>query len=201
MSYRLAGKVLEACTCQIICPCWVAREPDGGKCEGAMAYKIESGDIDGVDVSGLTVAMLADIPGVVTNGNWRVMLFVDDKANDEQEAKLLEVFGGKGGGPVADFAGLIGEVVDVQKVPITFDITEGTGTFAAGPVSAEVEALIGATGRPTVLSETAFSTIPGSPAYVAKSLSYKVDAPQLGMKLDIDDRNAIQGDFLFEYAA
>jgi hypothetical protein len=166
-----------------------------------MAYKIESGEIDGVDVSGLTIAMLANIPGNVMAGNWRVILFVDHNADDNQEKALLEVFGGKAGGPVADFASLIGEVVEVQKVPITFTVSEGTGTFDAGPVHAEVEALMGATGKQTVLAETAFSTIPGSPAYVARSTAYRVDAPQLGIKLDIDDRNAIQGDFLFEHAA
>lgn len=166
-----------------------------------MAYKVESGVIDGVDVSGLTIAMLANIPGNVTAGNWRVILFVDANASDDQEKALLEVFSGKAGGPVADFAGLIGEVVEVQKVPITFTVSEGTGTFSAGPVHAEVEALIGATGKQTVLAETAFSTIPGSPAYVARSTTYRADAPQLGIKLDIDDRNAIQGDFLFDHAA
>jgi hypothetical protein len=201
MGYRLQGKVLEACTCQIICPCWVARDPDGGKCEGAMAYQVESGTIDGVDVSGLTIAMLANIPGNVTAGNWRVIVFVDANANDDQEKALLEVFSGKAGGPVADFASLIGEIVEVQKVPITFDIAKGLGTFEAGPVRAEIEPLMGATGKQTVLAETAFSTIPGSPAFVARSTSYTADAPKLGISLDLSDRNAIQGDFLFEHAA
>src|SRR5687767_7392833 len=113
MGYRLSGKVLEACTCNVICPCWVARDPDGGKCEGALAYRVEAGEIDGVDVSGLTIAMMALIPGNVTLGNWKVTVFVDANADDAQEKALLEVFSGKAGGPVADFAGLIGEIVDV----------------------------------------------------------------------------------------
>jgi hypothetical protein len=199
--YRLQGKVLEACTCQVICPCWVARDPDGGTCEGAIAYKIDSGEIDGVDVSGLTIALLARIPGNVTAGNWKVMVFVDDTADANQEKALLDVFSGRAGGPVADFASLIGEVVEVQRVPITFDVSEGTGTFDAGPVHAEIEALMGATGKQTVLAETAFSTIPGSPAYVARSTAFRADAPKLDIRLDISDRNAIQSDFLFEHAA
>ena len=201
MGYRLQGKLLEACTCEVICPCWVARDPDGGKCEGALAYRVESGEINGVDVSGLTIAMMALIPGNVTAGNWKVSVYVDAAASDAQEAALLEVFSGKAGGPVADFAGLVGEIVEVQKVPITFNISEGTGVFEAGPIHAEVEALMGATGKQTVLAETAFSTIPGSPAYVARSTSFTADVPKLGIKLAIDDRNAIQGDFLFEHAA
>jgi hypothetical protein len=167
-----------------------------------MAYHFEQGTIDGVDVSGLTIAMMADIPGNVTAGNWKVQLLVDDNSSKEQEERLLQVFSGKAGGPVADFAGLIGEVVDVQRTPITFDVRGGEGRFQAGDVvSGEIESIMGATEKPMVMSDTAFSTIPGSPAFVAKSKSYKVDSKPLGISLDISGRNAIQGDFLFEHAA
>jgi hypothetical protein len=202
VAYQLEGRVLEVCTCNVICPCWAAHDPDGGRCQGAMAYRVDSGTVDDVDVSGLTIAMMADIPGNVTAGNWKVQLFVDDKASKEQEDRLLQVFSGKAGGPVADFAGLIGEVVDVQRVPITFEVRGGEGRFQAGDVvQGEVESIVGATEKPMVMSDTAFSTIPGSPAYIAKSKSYKVDSKPLGINLDISGRNAIQGDFRFEHAA
>ena len=41
MAYRLAGTMLEACTCNAICPCWVGQDPDGGICEGAIARHFE----------------------------------------------------------------------------------------------------------------------------------------------------------------
>ncbi len=202
MAYQLQGRVLEVCTCNVICPCWAAHDPDGGRCQGALAYHFDSGTASGVDVTGLTIAMMADIPGNVTAGNWRVQMFMDENASKEQEDALLEVFTGKAGGPVADFAGLIGEVVDVQRVPIVFTVSEGEGSFKAGDVvSGEIESIMGATEKPMVMSDTAFSTIPGSPAYIAKSKSYKVDSKPLGISLDISGRNAIQGDFLFEHAA
>jgi hypothetical protein len=202
MGYRLEGQVLEVCTCNVICPCWVAKDPDGGKCEGALAYHFQNGRVNGTDVSGLTIALMADIPGNVMNGNWRALVLVDENASDDQEKALLEVFTGKAGGPVADFAGLIGEVVGVKRVPISFEVSEGEGRFKAGDVlEADVQALVGATGQRTVLAETAFSTIPGSPAYCAESRTYKVNAPELGISLDISGQNAIQGDFLFEHEA
>jgi hypothetical protein len=202
VAYQLKGRVLEVCTCNVICPCWAAHDPDGGRCQGALAYRVDSGTVDGVDVAGLTIAMMADIPGNVTAGNWRVQMFVDENSSKEQEDALLQVFTGKAGGPVADFAGLIGEVVEVQRVPITFEVTKGEGHFKAGDVvSGDIESIMGATEKPMVMSDTAFSTIPGSPAYVAKSKSYKVDSKPLGIQLDISGRNAIQGDFLFEHAA
>ena len=201
MGYRLQGKMLEVCTCEVICPCWVGRDPDGGMCQGVIAYQITSGEAGGVDVSGLTFGLVAHIPGNVLQGNWRVIVLLDENATADQEAALVEVFTGKAGGPVADLAALVGEIVDLQRVPITFDVTEGTGRLEAGPVRTEIEAIVGATGQRTVLSDTAFSSIPGSPAYVARSTSYTADVPALGISLDISDRNAVQGDFLFEHAA
>lgn len=201
MGYRLEGNMLEVCTCEVICPCWVARDPDGGTCQGAIAYHFASGQAAGVDVSGLTLTLLAYIPGNVMQGGWRVVVLLDENATDEQANALVDVFTGKAGGPVADLAGLVGEIVDLQRVPVTFDVTKGSGRFEAGPVQAELEPLVGATGEQTVLAETAFSTIPGSPAYVARSTSYRAEAPALGISLDISDRNAVQGDFLFEHAA
>jgi hypothetical protein len=44
-----------------------------------------------------------------------------------------------------------------------------------------------------------FSTIPGSPAYVGRSLSFRRETEQYGLKnLNIQGRNAIQGSFHFE---
>ena len=65
-----------------------------------------------MDVSGLTFALAAFIPGNVLKGNFRVVRYVDDKASAAQEAALLRAFRGELGGPLADLAGLVGEEVD-----------------------------------------------------------------------------------------
>ncbi len=54
----------------------------------------------------------------------------------------------------------------------------------------------GATGQPTVLQESVFSTIPGSPAYVGKSAYFRRDETAHGLaNIDISGQNAIQGLF------
>jgi hypothetical protein len=37
MAYEIEGRLLEVCTCEVICPCWVGRDPDGGRCDSALA--------------------------------------------------------------------------------------------------------------------------------------------------------------------
>ena len=39
--YDLEGSLLEACSCGVLCPCWVGEDPDGGTCDSALAWTIE----------------------------------------------------------------------------------------------------------------------------------------------------------------
>lgn len=200
MGYQLEGSILEVCDCNILCPCWVGEDPDRGACEGVVAWHIDTGMIGGVDISGLTVAATAHIPGNVFQGGWRVVLFVDDKATPEQEAVLADVFTGKLGGPLADLTGLFGEVVAVERAPITHTVKDGRGILTIGSVvDAELAPFMGPEERVTTLNDSVFSTIPGSPAYVGKAAHYRRSSSQYGLKdIDVQGRNAIQGAFRFE---
>ena len=199
MGYRLEGDLLEVCNCRVLCPCWIGEDPDFGTCEGTLAWKIEQGDINGVDVSGLSICILAHIPGNILQGNWKAVVYIDDRASEAQEKALLDVYTGSLGGPVADFAALVGEVVAVERAPFTSEVKEGKGILKIGDdVYAEMEPYTGATGALTTLHDTAFSSIPGAPAYVGKAPAYRAKKPELGIDVDLQGHNAVQGRFLFE---
>jgi hypothetical protein len=199
MAYAIEGRLLEVCTCKAICPCWVGDDPDNGTCQGTLAWHVDKGTINGLDVSGLTFAALANIPGNVLQGNWRIMAFVDNRATPEQEKALLAVFSGQEGGPCADLAQLIGEIVSVERIPIEFSVEGGSGRLRIGSiVEADLEVAKGPGDRPTALVDTVFSTIPGSPAYVGKAPVYKAQSPALGINVDLRGHNAVQGAFRFE---
>lgn len=198
MAYDLKGSLLEVCTCKVICPCWVGADPDGGACVGTIAWHFRNGDINGVDVTGLTLAVVEYIPGNVLKGNWRVVIYVDEKASDEQEKALLSVFTGEQGGPVADVAALFGKVVAVERAPIDFQVEKNTGTLRIGDtMSAELEPFRGATGELSTLCDSVFSTVPGSPAYLGRAPSFKVTNRALGMDVDLKNHSAIEGQFHF----
>ena len=110
------------------------------------------------------------IPGnVLVPASWKAAIFVDD-GDAGAAGRLLKVFTGQLGGAVADLAGLIGEVVSVERAPITFTVDGGKGRLTVGDVERRgPRPVLGATGEQTVLSGTVFSTIPGSPVYAAKS--------------------------------
>jgi hypothetical protein len=198
-TYSIQGRLLEVCTCAAICPCWIGEDPDGGSCDSALAWYVDSGTVRGVDVSDRCVALSVFIPGNVLAGNWRAVVYVDDRCSQEQQDALLAVFTGALGGPIADLAALITDVVAVERAPMTFTVEQGQGILRVGDVvEAHLAPFQGATGKTTTLSETVFSTIPGSPAYPGKASVFRRDSSKLGRPdLDISGRNALQGMFTF----
>ena len=85
MAYKLEGSLLEVCNCDVLCPRWIRVDPDNGSCDSAMAHHFEKGQIDGVDVSGLTLAFAVQIPENALKGNWRAGVHVDQRATKQQE--------------------------------------------------------------------------------------------------------------------
>jgi hypothetical protein len=200
MAYVLDGDLLEVCTCNVLCPCWIGEDPDGGTCDSTLAYRFRSGHIDGVDVSGLAVAGSVHIPGNVLAGGWRRQIYIPDNATDEQAAALEALLKGEKGGPMADLAALVGEDLPVRRARIVFDLEEGSGRLVVGEaVEAVMKPYRGPTGEVTTLRDSIFSTIPGTPAYVAKAESFRMKEPGLGIDLRIAGHNAIQGVLHFEH--
>lgn len=199
MSYHLEGRLLEVCNCNVLCPCWIGEDPDNRTCDTIIAWHIDRGTVDGLDVGGNTVAAVAHVPGNILAGNWRAAIFLNEEASAEQEVALLRVYTGQAGGPVADLAALIGEVVSVQRAPIRFTVDEGKGELAIGSdYFAELEPYRCTTGGQTTLSDTVFSTVPGAPVFVGKAPTYRSRNPALGIDLDLKNHNALQSTFVFD---
>jgi hypothetical protein len=198
--YQLEGTLLEVCSCDTLCPCWIGEDPDQGTCDSIVAYHLDKGTIRGVDVGGLSLVSAVKIPGNVLEGNWRQLVLVDDKATDEQADALLDAFGGKLGGPLADLAQLIGEVVAVERASISHEIVDGAGTLTVGDrIHCEMHPYTGPDGTTTTLNNSIFSTVPGSPAYVSKADSQKVEIPEHGYQWAYEGKNAIQSDWKLDY--
>jgi hypothetical protein len=120
MSWSLEGTYFETCSCELMCPCNLSFDHGAtyDYCRATLVFNIREGEIEGTDVSGRTIAVIADSPKVMTEGNWRLGMFVDDGTSDEQMQKLTGVFGGQMGGPMALLAPLVGEVLGVERAPI-----------------------------------------------------------------------------------
>ena len=123
MSWTLKGSYVETCSCELMCPCNLSFDHGATYdfCRVTLVFNIREGEIDGTDIGGLKVAAIADTPKVMTEGNWRLGMFVDERATDEQADKLVQVFSGQLGGPMAGLAPLVGEMLGVERATIEVD--------------------------------------------------------------------------------
>jgi hypothetical protein len=123
MSWSLKGSYVETCSCELMCPCNLSFDHGATYdfCRVTLAFSVREGEIEGTDIAGRRVVMIADTPKVMTEGNWRVGLFIDDQSSDDQFDKLVKVFGGQLGGPMAGLAPLVGEILGVERAAIEID--------------------------------------------------------------------------------
>ena len=120
MSWNLKGSYFETCSCELMCPCNLSFDHGAtyDYCRATLVFHVREGEIEGTDVRGRKLAVIVDSPKVMTEGNWRLGMFVDEDASDEQMEKLSAVFGGQMGGPMELLAPLVGEVLGVERAPI-----------------------------------------------------------------------------------
>jgi hypothetical protein len=105
-----------------MCPCNLTLDHGATYdfCRVTLAFNIREGEVDGTDIAGRKVVAIADTPKVMTEGNWRLGVFVDDQASDDQFDKLVQVFGGQLGGPMAALTPLVGQMLGVERAAIEF---------------------------------------------------------------------------------
>jgi hypothetical protein len=143
MPWRLEGTYFENCNCDMVCPCTTSgltAPADNERCHVALVFHVDSGEVDGIDVSGLTVGMVADAPALMSEGNWRVGLLMDQAASPQQAEALQAVMSGQRGGVPAGLTPLIGEILGMETLPIEYsDDGRHHRVQAKGMVEMEVE--------------------------------------------------------------
>lgn len=123
MSWNVKGSYVETCSCELMCPCNLSLDHGAtyDYCRVTLVFNIREGSVEGTDVAGCKIALIADTPKVMTEGNWRVGVFIDDAASEDQFERLVQVFSGQLGGPMAGLAPLIGEMLGVERAAITVE--------------------------------------------------------------------------------
>ena len=120
MSWKLEGTYFETCSCEVICPCTASLSFGAtyDRCKVVLVFHVVDGDVAGTDVSGLTVAAVADTPKVMSEGSWRLGVIIDAAASDAQAEQLGAVFSGALGGPMQALGPLVGENLGLERLPI-----------------------------------------------------------------------------------
>jgi hypothetical protein len=197
MAWKLEGTYFETCSCDVICPCTASLSLGAtyDRCNVTLVFNVTEGEVDGTDVGGLTVAAVCDTPKVMTDGNWRLGVFIDDKASDEQAEKLGAVFGGQLGGPMEALGPLIGENLGMERAPIEVREDGLRHSVRIGDaVDFEVEDVVpfGVEDGTPVRMSGVFHPV-GSELTVAKATSSRISA--FGIQMANEGRSAFSAPF------
>ena len=196
MSFSVEGNYFEVCSCDVSCNCvWLGEATREG-CDVLLAWHVSSGSKDGVDLSGLNAVMAVRSPKRMTDGGWKVALYLDDRASTEQADALGAVFSGSAGGHLSGLGPLIGEVAGVKPAAITFERTGGSlHAEVAGAVSMSSDQLVGMDGRgPAVIDNAPFGAVTQPLRQArAKAVSYHGH-----WNAEFDGTNSFVTDFRYE---
>jgi hypothetical protein len=180
MAWQLEGSYFESCSCDVVCPCTasLALGATHDRCNALLVFNVKKGEVEGTDVSGLTVAAIADTPKVMSEGNWRLGVFIDAAASDEQAEKLGGVFSGALGGPMAALGPLVAEDLGVERAPIEVVEDGGRHSVRIGDaIDLEIEDVVpfgSESGEPARL--TGIFHPAGSELTIARATRSKIDA-------------------------
>jgi hypothetical protein len=154
MTWSLSGRYMETCNCDMLCPCPLTglQRSTHGHCIFAMAFDVERGAYQGVQLDGAKFIVVGSTPGEMGAGGWKVGLIVDDRADARQREALTAIVSGQAGGPMANLAPLLGEFLGVEARPVRFAREGRRWSVSAGTlVEQEVEEAIGLGGEPLYL--------------------------------------------------
>jgi hypothetical protein len=118
--WRIEGELILNCNCAVFCPCVVSlgkHPPTEGYCQAWAGVRIDSGNAGAVDLSGLNVALLLDIPGWMGRGNWTVAAYIDERASDEAFESLVGIFTGRARGTTGLFSVLVSTFLGAERAP------------------------------------------------------------------------------------
>ncbi len=129
--WNLKGELTLSCSCTVFCPCVLSlgeHPPTEDRCQTWAAVRIDQGRYNDVDLSGLNAAVMIEIPGLMSRGNWTAALFVDENASIHAVKGLTRIFTGKVGGSTHLLSILVGSFLGVRQAPIRYH-TEGQTRF------------------------------------------------------------------------
>ena len=160
--WSLKGNYFESCTCDLICPCITLKPPTNGTCTALLGWHIDKGNLEGTSLDGLNISMFLVAPGLLTDGNFKVALYIDEKADAAQAKAIEELYTGQHGGHLAVVASLVGEVISVKQIGIDYKVSGKTRSLKVGEVgSSVVHEVEGADGGPVTVSNPPLAIAPG----------------------------------------
>ncbi|HXF48856.1 MAG TPA: DUF1326 domain-containing protein [Verrucomicrobiae bacterium] len=147
-SWNINAKIIEACSCRLMCPCYFNTSPDKHFCQFNNAFKVLSGHYGGVDITDVKFWVSGDLSDNFgdTTGLWAAFTF--DPATTEAQIEAVTKI-------IPHIYPLRFEETFLDKKPISWEIKGDLATAKIGDGTDGMVELIAFkdknTGKPTVI--------------------------------------------------
>lgn len=145
--WSISGELILNCNCTVFCPCVVSlgkHPPTEGYCQAWAGVRIDRGRAGDTDLSGLNVALLLDIPGLMARGNWTLGVFIDERATGAAYDHLVAIFSGRAKGSTGLFSILVGNFLGAERAPVSIAQTGTKRRLEVGKkIQGEIEPIEG----------------------------------------------------------
>jgi hypothetical protein len=197
--WELSGSYLEACNCDVICPCRRIGGRAGGRstygeCVGSLSWIVERGHAGDVDLAGMRVVLANRYHDDEPGSPWTYAVFVDARGDAAQREALAEIFtGGLGGTPTKQFPWVFKDanLLGVEALDIEIDHTPGRAWYRAG---GKVEVRVG---DPVADQETVTCIIPGHDRKGRELFSDTIDIDAGPLQFSFQGRCAYEATFAY----
>lgn len=133
--WTIKGELILNCNCTVFCPCVVSlgqHPPTEGHCQTWGGIRIDEGNYGDLDLSGLNVGLMIEIPERMARGNWKVALFIDDRSSFDQYDAILTIMSGQARGTTGLFGLLVAELIGHERQPVTYENEGKTRRLTVG---------------------------------------------------------------------
>ena len=174
--WSFKGDYFEACNCEVNCACVFGSSSHYDDCQVALAWHIDTGQYGEVTLDGLNFALVARTPKMMSDGNWTAVIYLDERAGEQQREALRAIVSGDAGGGFGRRKALIGTLLATRTAPIAYEVKDrGRSVSIPDGLELEVEGVRGS--RPDeevqLVNDPRAAERGGNPRTIARSLVYR----------------------------
>lgn len=189
--WHIKGELMLSCNCTLFCPCVLSlgkHPPSEGYCQTWGGVRIDEGRFGEIDLGGINMGLVIEIPGQMSRGNWSAGVFVDNAADIYQVKALTRIMSGQAGGSTRLLSILIGKFLGVWQDDVRYEVDGDIRRFTIPRIiDGEIVPIPGAaSGAPTMIENSQYWIGPKIIVAQARKSRFR----HLGRNWDFKDRSA-----------
>jgi hypothetical protein len=119
--WSIEAEYVEYCSCDYGCPCESQAPPTQGHCTGAVAFKINKGHCDGINLDGLIIVATFYFPRAIHHGEGHMQPILEARTTPEQRDALFYILTGEDQ-PVGTMFQIFSQIIEHHHDPIFTEI-------------------------------------------------------------------------------